>query len=431
MSPKLKKWIIATVVILIVAVGTLAVFSVLSKLSTATVHDLRIVEAGTKEEIFQKEVYLTAKENNNFKFDLSVSSTSRVMFTAESSDNSVADIEYIDGSFQVNFFKKGTATINVYVAEERSISDSFVLIVRENYPLDFKIVDEKADARDEVSVFADNKKYEFEFNAGALVDNSFVNNETLSVVDDYNKSVFESVYIDSATSKLVVIAKQSITSLSEFVTISCKTSQDEDADNISFYIVKINVKGNYVSDMQLVLSSQPNFENAIYVCGNGKLAEGEKRVSFGDLVFTDNVNIVYAKVRIVFTNGDMFDVTKDASSSGNELGTIKPPPSVDYYQIQIGTTLNITFRYSKNGQEKDQSFIFYYYDLGSSEYNNFLENRIYKKVVNQSGQVIYEYAHWDERYKRDDVVTYNGEIIGFKNGNPACGSISESGETNV
>ena len=66
MSPKLKKAIIAVVVFLLVGVIALVAVSMLSNLSTTTVYDLRLVDATTEEELFEKDVYLTAVSKNNF-----------------------------------------------------------------------------------------------------------------------------------------------------------------------------------------------------------------------------------------------------------------------------------------------------------------------------------------------------------------------------
>ena len=56
MSSKLKKVIIAVVVLLLVGVGVLVGVSMLSRLSTTTIYDLRLVDYETETEIFEKEV---------------------------------------------------------------------------------------------------------------------------------------------------------------------------------------------------------------------------------------------------------------------------------------------------------------------------------------------------------------------------------------
>lgn len=423
MSSKLKKAIITVVVFLIVAIGGLVAFSLVSRISTTTVYDLRLVDYETDAEIFEKEVFLTAEENNKYNFGLSVSASAVMSFAVSSSDSSVATVSIQDDHYVVSYFKVGKVTISAFAPDNAEVHDSFVLIVRENYPINFKITDDKRISEDEVPIYADNKNYTFDFLATSVNPNHPVNNDTFSILDDYNKEVFESINIDSASSQLVIKAKQNIESTTEYITVVCKTTDTENGQmTIANFLVKINVHGNYIANMQLVLSTRPNFDSSIYVCGEGLLKEGEVRVSPVDLVFCADVNIVYAKVRVVYTNGEFFDVTRSVSASGNDLGTVKPPPSLSYYQIKINSPATIDFVYSIDGQNTmNQSFTFYYYNMSSVTYTNFLEDKLYKKIEKEDGSVIFEYVHWDERYKRDDAITKNGEIIGFKNGNPRCG----------
>ena len=132
MSSKLKKVIIAVVVLLLVGVGVLVGVSMLSRLSTTTIYDLRLVDYETETEIFEKEVYLTAIDNNNFDIKVEASSSSITSYVVFSSNPSVATVSMIDGGYRVNYLKEGQARISVVCAEGGNISDSFNLTVKEN-----------------------------------------------------------------------------------------------------------------------------------------------------------------------------------------------------------------------------------------------------------------------------------------------------------
>lgn len=433
MSSKLKKAILAVVIVLIVAGGGLVAFSMLSKVTSTTVYDLRLVDYETKSEIFQKEVYLTAEENNKFDIGLNASASAITNFVVASSDSSVATISKNENCYTVSYFKAGQTEIMVYAPDNAEVNDSFTLTVKEYYPISFNVSD--CENPNEVSIYADDKDYVFDFLAKSIGENVPVNNEALYVLNDYNKEIFDSIEIDAENSKLVIKAKQSMESTQEYITVVCKTTDEKTGRKIiNNYSVKINVFGNYISDMQLLLSSRPNFDSSIYVCGTGALKENEVRVSQDKLIFCKDVNIVYVKVRIVFTNGEYLDVTNPVNAV--EDGTIglteftKPYPGKNYYQIEIKKTAGIKFQYDhaypRGGQDSISNiFIFKFYDKpgdGSSgiEYTDFIQNQVYSKTTKEDGSVVYFYVHWDERYKREDVITKNGEIIGFKNEPPTC-----------
>lgn len=432
MSSKLKKAILAVVIVLVVAVGGIVIFSSVTKISSTTVYDLRIIESETKAEIFEKEVYLTADDNNSFNIELKASASAMTNFVVSSSDSSVATVSVAKGHYIVSYYKVGTVDIVAKAPDNSAVNDSFKLHVKESYPISFNVTDSE-NKDNEVSIYADDTDYAFDFVAKSVSDGVPVNNETLSVLDDYNKDIFELIEIDAENSKLVIKAKQSVESIIEYITVVCKTTdQKTGKKTINNYTVKINVFGNYIEDMQLILSSRPNFDGTVYVCGEGKLKDGEVRVGQDRLIFCQDVNIVYAKVRILFTNGVYIDATKSAETAGisSDSKIQKSKPGLNYYQIELCCPEGIKFEYihsyMRDGQvvdieTVDKEFDFKFLSTTGTEYQSFLENKLYKKTVSESGSVVFEYVHWDERYKREDAITKNGEIIGFKNGNPACG----------
>ncbi len=433
-SGKLKKAIIAVVIIFALSACGLVAFSFLSKMSTTTVYDLRIVEYESKKEIFDKEVFLTAEENNNFEIDLNVSASAITNFVFSSSDNSVASVSVKDDHYVVSYFKVGEVKIVASAFDNSNVRDSFVLTVRENYPISFKITDDRKVSENEISIYADLKEYQFDFLATSIDDENPVNNETFSVLDDYNKDVFESIKIDPATSKIVIKANKNSEATREFVTIVCKTTNEETGEKtIQNFLLIVNVKGFYIENLQLVLSTKPNFDNAKYVCGEGKLKEGETKVEQERLVFCEDVNIVYVQVRIVYTNGDFDIVTKNANSSANygvNISQIQPGKNcfeLEFTESANGlVNVNVKFSYDSGSEHIEKVFAFNYYGKESTNgyYEDFINNKLYKKYTEDENEY-YRYVHWDERYKRTDTITAtDGKIIGFINDAPTCESES-------
>ena len=124
----------------------------------------------------------------------------------------------------------------------------------------------------------------------------------------------------------------------------------------------------------------------------------------------------------VYTNGDMFDVTKDvtAKTAGENSGTSRPQLGT-YYAIKVGDGgASVEFKYV--GVEFTQSFAFTYLNEGSAGYDDFHENELYAKLTDtETNTSYYEYVYWDTRYKRNDTITNSdGKIMDFVNGAPTC-----------
>ena len=420
MSSKLKKVIIAVVVLLLVGVGVLVGVSMLSRLSTTTIYDLRLVDYETETEIFEKEVYLTAIDNNNFDIKVEASSSSITSYVVSSSNPSVATVSMIDGGYRVNYLKEGQARISVVCAEGGNISDSFNLTVKENVPTSFIISDSSAISDSEITIFADDRYYYFNFTAGLGNDGTLVNITSIEVLDNYNKEVFDEIYIDDKESMLVIKAKQSELNTREYITLQSKyTSADGNQVTVGTFIVCVNVRGNYISDIQLVLSETPNFDNANDIYGNGAILNTETRVNA--VYLTSEVNTLYAKVRVVYTNGEIFDVTSDAvAQTINGAPTTTKPPIGDYYAISLSARAVIRFAYLNRSVDLQ----FNYIDPVSTpvDYNRFVNQLLYE-TVDIEGTTVYRYIYWDSRYMRDDAITdKDGNIVGFINGNPETGN---------
>lgn len=417
MSPKLKRLIISLVVVLILFVSGIVAYSVLGKLSTTTVSDLRIIDPDTKVEVFDREVYLSAEEDNMFNISLDYGLASNIKWEVVSSDTSVAQVSSEGRIYTIKYLKAGQTTIKAYPAENSAINDSFVLTVKENYPVNFVIDDEKAEGDYEVSIFADNKDYTYSFKATALNDESIVNLDTLSVIDDYNKDIFDDIHIDAANSSLILHAKESHDSSKEIITIQCKVKDDQGTVVTKNFILKVNVNGYFISNLQFRVSTTPSFDGPVYVCGDGKLNDGETRVETG-IVFIDTINLVYIKVRVVYTNGDMFDITKVAAIDATPSESIRIDqikPSNNYFRITASTNAKLIVSYGGETFEYDKIYF-----LAGADKENFFDGKLYNQVRDQDDNLLYyEYKYWDLRYARTDTITQDGKIIGFINPAPS------------
>ena len=418
MKTKSKKLIIILIsIVVVMLVGIIAVF-VFSSLSSTTIKDLRLIDLDSEVEIKDKRVYLTATDENFFDVALKTNQNSYTQYIVYSNNNSVAQVSTIDKGYRVYYKKAGTVRITATTLEQSNISDSFILNVEEFVPTELKITDDKAIGESEIEIYADNLEYRFDFEAlqGNVKEN--INLSSISVLESYDKSVFKSIYVDAVNSQLVVSAYQSEAARREMFTLQSKQLDNEgNVKTVQTFVIYVNIKGNYIADIQLMLSVTPNFTTSKYIYGDGLLNEGEERVEA--VYLTDAIHTVYAKVRVVYTNGEMFDVTKDVTSA-SDLGSISRPQLSDYFAIDIlGQTATIKF--SHVGKEEGVELSFIHLINGESGYNDFVNNKLYSKTTDYDGCDYYEYIYWDTRFSRNDAITdKDGKIVGFVREPPTC-----------
>lgn len=442
-----KKLIITLVSILAVVLIGAITFIVLSKSASGTVNDLRIVDATTNNEINNKEVYLVQDDKNYFDVKIKAYSISVKNYIIYSSNPSVASVTRSGANYRVKFLKAGNATITATTADPSDIKDSFSLRINEYVPTGFKITDDNKLSETEVDMFADNKEYRFNFSAfqGTITEN--LNLSSLSVLDNYDKSVFDSVYIDSAKSQLVIKAKINEEPRKELITIVSKQADNEgNKKTVSSFSIRVNLKGYYISNIQLMLSTTPNFKSSKYIFGNGILNNGEVMVNSVSL--TEEVNTIYAKVRIVYTNGYMADVTQNVVTS-EISGRVLRQDKTDYCEISVkkddGSFESARIGFSYVGYDNGAGgtgieLDFIYLQNGTQEYEKFVNEELYKKVdynndgwfnnigrpagyVSEQNQYkdYYEYIYWDTRFKRNDTIAnLEGKIMDFVNTPPTC-----------
>jgi len=423
MKTKTKKIIIIISSIVGVLVIGLIGFLLASNLATTTINDLRILEVSTNKEISEKRVYLTAEKNNYFDIKLKTSASRLTNYVVTSSDTSVASVSAINGGYRINYKKAGDAKIIATTTKSSNIKDVVNLEVVDFVPTDFEL--KNTAAKNKIEIFADGKEYRYDFTAFQGLITSNINKSSIKVVDNYDKSVFKSVKIDDVKSQLVVSVNKSQSYRNEIITL--QTKQLDNEGNVKFvknFIVEVDIKGYYIVDIQLMLSNNPNFTTSTNIyseklkndmadeLNSTLLNENEKEVN--EVILTQDVHFVYAKVRVVYTNKDKFDVTTSVTSQDAQKSQL-----TDYFTIDIRsgsdpsnyTYKEVVTKFSYQGFES--SFIFNYLPSGETGYNNFINNNLY--VLKYDGNnPYYEYCYWDSRYKRTDAITDSqGRIIDF------------------
>ena len=433
MNRKSKRIIIILVTIFVLAVVVFIAQSVISNNSATVVKDLRIrqVVGENQVDVFDKEVYLSSEDENKFEVVLDYGVSSGIRWTVNSSDTSVAKAVSVKGrTFIIEYYKAGKTTITAHPVDSYAIKDSFVLTVKENYPTNFVFDDlisdseekypnsgyTKADEENEISIYADTKEYTFHFKAEALNEQSIVNNGLL-VVDDYDKNIFDNVEIDPVNSTLTIKTKSEVPANTQVLTIQCKKTEENKEEIIDNFQIFVNVKGYYIEYLQAQISETPNFEDGIvYIIGEGPLQDGEVRIDNSLYLMKDVADMVYMKVRGVYTNGDYLDLTTN-QALGKNFGLLSSENIGGYIIAYVVTTsgsltTNISMEYGVSNPTSLQFSVSY-----SESILKELKSNLYKKVEDASGNVLYyEYNYWDMRFKRNDEITVDGKIVEFING---------------
>lgn len=446
MSSKLKKWILSIAIVLVVAVGAMIGFTFLSRLSTSTIYDLRFVEnisvpgdddepQTEKKEIFEKTVYMTAAEDNYFDVELIANASAMVGFNVYSTNTNVATIDHVENEiYTVHYLSAGKTEIVATTVEESNISEKFTLFVKSSLATDIDIEEEEGNPNivdtNEVNVYSDGLEYRFNLSASRGDIKDSIDFSAIYVVDDYDQDIFENIYIDDSSKQLVIVAKENETksNFNEIITLQVRDGGSQ-GNVVSSQNVKINVRGYHISDMQLVLSQTSNFDGANSIFGSGIINEGEVRVR--EVNFTASVNTLYVRVRVVYTNGEIRDVSNLTTGNGQGVSVIKHHEQYsqyDYFELRIdGEALHyIVSMTLQPTQTSSASFAQDFTVIYRTERNGlqtFYDNELYEYVEEEDGTGYYRYIYWDTRFQRDDVITEDGKIVGFIGDPPACGRV--------
>lgn len=456
-----------------VMMGTLAGFVLVDRNKTYHIYDLRIVEPveGMSGYIYtdreteyvsikNQSVYMNSEEHNFYPIAVyAATSTNTKDVKITSSDTSIARIVYKNGGCFVHFLKEGFVTITSEIA---GVKDNLMFHIYDQVPSNFTVYDyayygDYAELFPNTLVsYADDVEYRYKYyldNASETGDNEHVDGDLIRIDrSNLDEDVFSNVYVDSATNELVVKCKKP------------EVTQTENIDSVvilqSFYYTndgEIVLENDYIVNLHVVLyipeflqievSSTPDFDECMVFMKPRKenIAEMEKEeivnnpsvldrylasekaekylkaneeYSTYDVYFTERVNRLYIRFRMVYTNGDIVYLKDgvNANFDFDDDNYCKIGPTNDYYimnldnvnYFQSGVSVyNITV--SVNG------FLF--------DDDKRIFNFVYKESTKENRDMFYEfdeetgfyrYTYWDNRARFvNEIYDENGNIVEF------------------
>ncbi|MBQ9790048.1 MAG: hypothetical protein IJW24_00450 [Clostridia bacterium] len=439
MSKKLKKLIISLVVVLIVGVGGFFIWNTISNMSDIVISDFKLLDSNDKA-MQNTEVFLGEASTNGFAIKVGISANGQNGgYTVYSTDRSVADVKPTSDGYYVEYFSAGEVMIVAQSNMAPNVNDKFKLTVRENVAVDLNF-EETLHAKDKtINVYADDEEYRYKYNLIGFDDGVNANASSIRVAQTYDTDLFKKIEVDVNTNELVVVVNSTVGSdvvgsQMDYITLQ-SFAQDSTGNDVVVknFIIKTNIVGNVIEDVQLVLSHTPDFSDGVYVHsykhsqdGHGTefIYDGETLID--EIHLNSRVNSIYMKVRFVFTNHHTMDVTSfvEAAPSDQarfvefnydnnktillfmitdtataaaiqEINVHLPPENELGLILDDGSTRRFTINYLGNG------------DLSIEDlYSTHTEN----------GVTYYTYTYFDPRFKRTDaIVDSSNRIIGFSN----------------
>ena len=445
MNRRLKKLFIILAIIVVVAGAGVGGYFLLTNLSKTTISDLKIIDSkGAK--INDTSVYLESNKNNRFNINVSVDSTGSGSVYFRSSDNSVAKVVKDDGSYVVEYYKAGSAVITAYSSATADVKDSFTLHVYEDFVTNI-VIDGKAD--NVITAFGDGNKHTCTYEATGIAADVKCNNELIRIVDNYDKSIFNSITLNQDKNTITFDTKQIKSDTVETLVLQTYYIDEFGVEHVSknfFYTV--NVIGYRIKDMQMIVSQNYQFEDSyIYLSADDSskttgedpyLEDGE--ILINNICLTNKIKTAFFKIRIIYSNGDLVLSSGSISSgagSKNYVKTAKVNTNGMNYLISVNADavasldetdsdfIEITFTDEKNNQATRAFEITYLVesDDASSTYQEFINKSLYVKCEDKDTDefLYYEYIYWDSRYCRlDTVVNSKGQVIDFIGTDPDC-----------
>ena len=412
-------------------------------------------------------VYMKSEATNIMPIAVYVNASIRVnSVNITSSNTEIAKIVYKDGGCFVQFLREGLVTIT---SEFYGVKDSFTIQIYDQLPSKFNVYD-YAYYGDYAELFpnrlisyADDVEYRYDYfldNVSNTGSNANINGDLIRIDrENLKEDVFSNVYIDSATNELVVKCKkpdsvQKDNLDSTIILQSFYYSETGDIVIENNYEVKVHIVRYIPEFLQLEVSANPNFEEKIVFTNtvkkdistviteemmlNPELITEEVEKQLDDCLmaekaenylsangekptykafFTDKVEKLYARVRMVYTNGDIVYLKNNenahltfdgAASSANCV----MDPTKDYYimnldsgyfdvdgkKFNIGISL-IDFSFT-------HTFEFEYRTQTNANVLDFYE------LDAETG--VYTFKYWDKRAKfGNEIYNKDGKVIAF------------------
>ena len=442
MNKKLKTLLIVLAsIVLIVGVGAGGYF-LIGNLSKTTVSDFKIVNAEGKP-IKDTDVYMVSSSENKLDINVRVDSTGAENVSFSSSNSSVARVFKSGNRYVVRYYKPGETIITASVNE--NVKDSFKLTVKQDFVSNIVI---EGNEDNIVTMYADGTTTEYSYVAKGTASNTQCDNSLIRFVDNYDKTVFESISINTSNKTLSV--KSNLVTVDSVETITLQTyCIDENGQEFveNNFVYTINVVGYRIKDIQLLVSQDYSFKNSyVYLSETDDGTENPNRfildgeTIIDEIYLTSSIDKVYFRTRVLYTNNTYKDVSY--------TGSISTTPDSDYYiQINSGNAngmdywlcvdktkvaeltetvkpvIGIGYTDTEINYRAEKSFELIYLVPStetSSVYYKFFNNKLYSKHVD-GGVTYYEYIFWDTRYQRTDTITdADGKIIGFTSNTPEC-----------
>lgn len=436
-------------------------YFLLNSAYSATIYNVQIVdENGSPMNNITRN--LVSSDTNFVKLDVNIqSSDSQQVALFSSSNPDVAKVIRQDDGYILKYYTAGSATITAYSQLMPEVRDSFVITVNQNF-IDNIVIADYIDNR--FSVFADGVTHPYPYCAVGTdgekesTDNAIFDSMLLRVVDNYDKSVFESIKINQINKTVEIKTNIVVADSTQVFYLQAYYIDDQQNEHvIKNFAYYVDVVGKKIVDIQLLISEDYRFDSSksgyIYLSTDDDHFDYKKtnEIIMKDVVFSSGVSNLYFKIRLIYSNHTSADVsTGGVVVTGMEdindkclnfTGSIDlgmdcwllsfTLPKTDY-SSQGKIEREFKIEYSQNlaeGQNTSLERTFkvtYKFDKAIIEegnnvnhYKNFVNQNLYASVVKESDLdtiLYYEYIYWDSRYlDRNNVVIKDGKIVSFIN----------------